>query len=1022
MSLSDGRKRPSADSKKVRPAIIIKATILPLLLIGLIFFASSSTIMPEAKASPGIIYSDSSDGEVNPGGESTVVFYFVVGDYYYNVRVQSFVKFSLTGISGTLASARLYLYVFRSYKDDVEDLTSPLTNPGLGDCLVRHIADYGTLGAGDLDAPSIGNDPGVLIPGSGAGSTPNIGYVSIDIRAAMQDDIDHGRAWSAFMIKLATDTDNDGRNDYWLFYASEQTGTSQDPYVEYTFAPLHWTQVNANGFDDANNAWVGSWHEFKGQIYIGLNNFYTGIEVCSSSDGVNWNQVGGDGFGDPNNVFLEDFEQFQCELYASIETAGPPQVARIFRSSDGISWHQIGSDGLGDVTNYFARLYSFGSYLTAFTGNAITGMEIWTWDGSSWTQRMTNGIDGDANNVESLPVGEFNGYLYISTANSVSGAELWRSSNGVDWAQVNNDGFDGDSHNIYVQSMQEFNGYLYAATYNDATGFELWRSFTGTSWSRVGGDGFGDNYNYRGRLIVFKYELYLIADNWDWTPSPSVPATGVEVWRSSDGTTWSQVNADGFNGDQYNRSGYPIVGGDYLYVATRNDATGAEVWRSSDGTTWSQVNDDGFGDSNNNGPWARFVFKNRLYVASDNDVTGVEVWRLDEPVLASLFHPHTEFWFTWYDKLDTEICNIHFVNTGTSTATIYVYIAGPQVDSFTLGAGLSTYRNYAVNNGPVHIVSDQPLWVTKRVVGWGGFKEVYGLPGDVASTDVYYTWYDYASPGVTTAEIYLTNPNAHVPATAQIYISGSLMDTVTLVPGESRHETFLGIINGPVRIMSDQPIYSTQLVIGWSDFDEIVGTPSWYVSNEHYFTWYDSVGASIDNIHIVNPSAYRIATINIYIAGVLRTTTPITLAPETTVYRNYPGVIGGPVRIVSDQPIRVTQRIVGWGGFKEVFSVPAELLASSYYFTWYDWASPPVTWDALHFMNPSATQTAHITVRIGGIVMGTPLTLAPGQADYRTFQGIINGPILITSDIPIMATQRILGWSSFEETIGMQWT
>jgi hypothetical protein len=44
----------------------------------------------------------------------------------------------------------------------------------------------------------------------------------------------------------------------------------------------------------------------------------------------------------------------------------------------------------------------------------------------------------------------------------------------------------------------------------------------------------------------------------------------------------------------------------------------------------------------------------------------------------SFFHPHTEFWFTWYDKLDTEICNIHFVNTGTSVATVTVYIAGSQ--------------------------------------------------------------------------------------------------------------------------------------------------------------------------------------------------------------------------------------------------------------------------------------------------------------------------------------------------------
>jgi hypothetical protein len=571
------------------------------------------------------VYSDSSDGwTYSWGGGSHSDTVLTVGDDITNNYGRSFVKFSLSGISGTLSFARLYLYVFQSIVDGIGYASGSLPNPRLGDCQVIHIDDYGTLDGSDFNAPSIGNDPGVLISGT---ATPNVGYVSIDVTAAMQDDIYDGRTFSSFMIKLATDTDSDGKLDNWYFYASEQSGIDKDPYIGYFLAP-----------------------------------------------------------------------------------------------------------------------------------------------------------------------------------------------------------------------------------------------------------------------------------------TPTRP----------------------------------------------------------------------------------------------------------------LFHPDTEFWFTWYDKVDTEICNIHFVNTGTSEATVTVYIDGSSMGSFTLDAGLSTYRNYAVNNGPVQVVGTQALWVTKRVVGWGGFKEVYGLPDDAASKDIYYTWYDFASPGVTSDRIYLTNPSASSTATAQIYIGGSLEGAVTLNPGESKYEEFLGVIDGPVHITSDIPIYSTQLVIGWSDFDEIVGTPSWYVSKEHYFTWYDLAGASIDNIHIINLGAST-ATINIWIAGILKTSTPITLPSGEQTYVNYPGVVGGPVHIVSDQPIRVTQRIVGWGGFKEVFSVPAELLASAYYFTWYDWASPPVTWDALHFMNPSATQTAHITIWIGGANMGTA-TLPPGQAGYATFQSTINGPVLITSDIPIMATQRILGWSSFEETIGMEWT
>jgi hypothetical protein len=188
----------------------------------------------ETKATPDINYSDSQDGY----GTATVVSSsgtsMLVGDASYDLETRSFVKFSLSGVSGTLTSARLYLYVYYSKPDGGYDDTSPLDNPGLGDCQIVHIADYGTLDITDFNLPSIGNDPGVLIPGTGPGSTPNIGYLSIDITAAMQDDINNGRLFSSFMLKPASGTDSDGKQDTWHFRTSEQTGTDQDPYIEYT--------------------------------------------------------------------------------------------------------------------------------------------------------------------------------------------------------------------------------------------------------------------------------------------------------------------------------------------------------------------------------------------------------------------------------------------------------------------------------------------------------------------------------------------------------------------------------------------------------------------------------------------------------------------------------------------------------------------------------------------------------------------------------------------------------------------
>jgi hypothetical protein len=207
--------------------------------IFLVVVLALSTI-PITHAYTGIVYGDLSDGNVNsiPSSNDGDNRIFVGDAFGSNEYIQGFVKFSLSGIT-SVDSATLYIYVGVSWRNNVLDNTSPLTNPGLGDCVVRHIADYGTIGDEDLDAPSIGNDPGVLIGGA---ETPNKGYVSIDVTAAMQDDIANGRPFSTFMIRITTNTDGDGRNDLWTFLSANNAGTDLDPYIEYSIS-LHSSVV-----------------------------------------------------------------------------------------------------------------------------------------------------------------------------------------------------------------------------------------------------------------------------------------------------------------------------------------------------------------------------------------------------------------------------------------------------------------------------------------------------------------------------------------------------------------------------------------------------------------------------------------------------------------------------------------------------------------------------------------------------------------------------------------------------------
>jgi hypothetical protein len=120
-----------------------------------------------------------------------------------------------------------------------------LPNIGLGDCRVYHIADYGTLDPTDFNAPSIGNDPGVLISST---ATPDVGYLSIDITAALLDDLNNGRTFSAFMIRNTVDTDGDGKNDQWDFVPIVGEPTDQSPFVSISYLPVGGIVVSTNKF------------------------------------------------------------------------------------------------------------------------------------------------------------------------------------------------------------------------------------------------------------------------------------------------------------------------------------------------------------------------------------------------------------------------------------------------------------------------------------------------------------------------------------------------------------------------------------------------------------------------------------------------------------------------------------------------------------------------------------------------------------------------------------------------------
>ncbi len=72
------------------------------------------------------------------------------------------------------------------------------------------------------------------------------------------------------------------------------------------------------------------------------------------------------------------------------------------------------------------------------------------------------------------------------------------------------------------------------------------------------------------------------------------------------------------------------VSNNHLFAGTDNNATGIEIWQSSDGQVWHQINMDGFGDINNIATlWnsSTIEFNHYLYIGTENSVTGGELWK-----------------------------------------------------------------------------------------------------------------------------------------------------------------------------------------------------------------------------------------------------------------------------------------------------------------------------------------------------------------------------------------------------------
>ena len=375
------------------------------------------------------------------------------------------------------------------------------------------------------------------------------------------------------------------------------------------------------------------------------------------------------------------------------------------------------------------------------------------------------------------------------------------------------------------------------------------------------------------------------------------------------------------------------------------------------------------------------------------------------------------------------IFNAYITNTNVTIGGVlkgryFVPQSGSLRKSFLdLNAGPVQIKNQAGNQ---MIAAERVIYKVQNVAT--SFSEMMGLPESQLSTIYWFPWYNNVDLDTQLRFGNVSNTTAHV----DVYIAGTLRTPtpITLLPGASIRQSFTGVNNGPVKVVSDVPIVAAERVIYRvrglaTSFSEMMGLPDGQLSNAYWLPWYNNVDLDTQ-IRIGNVSNTP-ATINIYIAGTLRTPTPITLAVGASTRISYPNVNNGPVRIVSNVNIVAAERVIYkvrgvQTSFSEMMGLPNNQLNNTYWFPWYN----NVNLDTqLRFANVSETQTASVNVYIGGQLMaGSPFTLLPKASTRQSFVGVDNGPVRIVSNIPIVAAERVIYkvngiQTSFSEMMGL---
>jgi hypothetical protein len=226
----------------------------------------------------------------------------------------------------------------------------------------------------------------------------------------------------------------------------------------------------------------------------------------------------------------------------------------------------------------------------------------------------------------------------------------------------------------------------------------------------------------------------------------------------------------------------------------------------------------------------------------------------------------TEYWFPWYDSVNMNSI-VKVGNTSSSlTANVDIYIGTTKMGSYTVLPNQTISQAYAgIVNGPVRVVATNGIDIVTSQWTLSGpsnniFNETMGYPFDQFTTEYWFPWYDHGYPVIggdnMRTWILVGNPSSSATAHVNIYIGGVLQtgSPFSIAPGSRVTPRWIGTIGGPVHVVSDIPVFSSERVftVPTNSFNEMMGYPANQLTSEYWFTWYDSVNM-YNKIYVSRP-------------------------------------------------------------------------------------------------------------------------------------------------------------------------